>query len=171
MSQNCLTERVRKSIAKPYRLNAVCGDAGDQLQALAPGRSTPKLVLGDEVPARKKQGDPQHQPRRHERLKTPCRSEINWPVEWRWCFSVWPAFEEWAPGQQNDADHPAYHHCADDAVSKPNVAMRQARHFNRNRQLVEVNQIEEGFPETRRQQQCQAQDDDNSRCGLNKARP
>jgi hypothetical protein len=56
------TERVRKSIAKPYRLNAVCGNAGDQLQAFAPGSPTTKSVLGGEVPARKKRGRPEHQP-------------------------------------------------------------------------------------------------------------
>ena len=75
------------------------------------------------------------------------------------------------PDQQDHADHPARHHGADDAVGKPNVAMRQARHFNRDGQLVEVNQIEDCFPEAWREQQCQAQDDDDSRCALNKARP
>ena len=49
--------------------------------------------------------------------------------------------------------------------------MRQARHFNRDGQLVEVNQIEDCFPKAWRQQQCQAQYDDDSRCALNKARP
>ena len=72
---------------------------------------------------------------------------------------------------QDDADHPASHHGADDAVGKPNVALRQARYFNGHGQLMEVNQIEDGFPEAWRQEQCQAQDDDDSRCTLNKARP
>ncbi len=56
-------------------------------------------------------------------------------------------------------------------VGKLNVAMRQSRHFNGHGQLVEVNQIEDGFPETWRQQQCQAQDDDDIRCALSNARP
>ena len=63
------------------------------------------------------------------------------------------------------------HHGADDAVGKPNIAMRQARHFNGHGKLVEVNQIEDRFPEAWRQQQRQAQDDDNTRSALNKARP
>jgi hypothetical protein len=36
---------------------------------------------------------------------------------------------------------------------------------------VEVNQVEDSFPEARRQQQSQAQDDDDSRSGLDEARP
>jgi len=82
-----------------------------------------------------------------------------------------PALEEWAPGQQDDADHPASHHGADDAVGKPDVAHGQVRHLNWDGRLVEVNQIEDGFPEARRQQQSQAQDDDDSRSGLDEARP
>lgn len=75
------------------------------------------------------------------------------------------------PGRQDDADHPASHHGADDAVGKPDVAHGQVRHLNWNGRLVEVNQIEDGFPEARRQQQSQAQDDDGSRSSLDQARP
>ena len=80
-----------------------------------------------------------------------------------------PAFEERAPDQQDDADHPASHHGADDAVGKLNVAMRQARHVNGHGQLVEVNQIEDGFPKAWCNQQGQTQYDDDCRRTLDEA--
>jgi hypothetical protein len=59
----------------------------------------------------------------------------------------------------------------DDAVGKPYVAHGQVRHLNWDGLLVEVHQVEDGFPEAGRQQHSHAQDDDNGRSGLNKARP
>ena len=94
-------------------------------------------MLRDEVPAREEQGDTEHQRScRIEQHIAPDamgdgKRRVDEKPTGQWdCDDVpgvRPAFEERAPGQQDDADHPASHHGADDAVGNPNVAKRQAR--------------------------------------------
>ena len=76
---------------------------------------------------------------------------------------------EWAPGQHDDADHPASHHGTDNAVGKPDVALHRVGHFNWAGKLVVVNQIEDGFPKAGCNQQGQTQDDDDCRRTLDEA--
>ena len=96
-------------------------------------------------------------------------------MEWQWSGNgvprMQPTFCERPPGQQDNADHPARHHGADDPVGKPDTAQRLTGHFNRAGHLVVVHQVEDGFAASGRQQQGQAQNDDDSRCALYEARP
>ena len=133
-------------------------------------------MLCTEVPARKEQGDTEYQPscRVEQHIAPDAMGDgkrcVDKKPTGQWNGNgvpgVRPAFYERTPGQQDDADHPARHHGADDAVGKPDVALGLTGHRNWDGRLVEVHQVEDGFPEARRQQQGQAQDDDDSRSGL-----